>query len=353
MSVTTPTRLEYEALPSRVVFGVGSVAGVGAELERLGSRRALLIDGLVDAAVAASVAALIGSRHAGTLGGVRQHVPADLVASARSTAATLEADALVALGGGSAIGLAKAIALDARLPIVAVPTTYAGSEMTPIWGITTDARKQTGRDLVVLPRAVVYDPGLTVTFPAAASAASGMNAIAHCVEALWTAQANPVTDALATEGIAVLAAGLCGVVRDPSDLEARSVALRGAWLGGTALAIGGTALHHKICHVLGGAFDLPHAEVHAHVLPAVVEHFRTAAPAALERVARALDAEDAVSGLRELASDLGLSGGLRELGLDDDRIELASELIASAAPSIPAAVTRDDVRGILQQAAAA
>jgi maleylacetate reductase len=342
--------LTYEALPGRVVFGVGAAGEVAAEVERLGAERALLVDGLLEPATVARLEADLGARLAGTIGEVAQHVPAELAAAARQRAAALRADCLVALGGGSATGLAKAVALETGTPIVAVPTTYAGSEMTPIWGITTAARKETGRDLRVLPRTVVYDPALTVSLPPLASAASGMNALAHCVEAMWTAAANPVTDAVAAEGIALLASGLRGAVREPRDLGARATALRGAWLGGTALAVAGTGLHHKICHVLGGTFGLPHAEVHAIVLPWVVDRYREAAPEATARIARALDAADAVAGLRELADDLGLGAGLADLGLREEDLDLAAELAAAVAPAVPAPTGEAEIRAILERA---
>lgn len=348
-----PEPVQYDALPSRVIFGAGSLAAVPHELGRLGCQRALLVDGLVDHSIGQGLVEQLGERYAATIVDVRQHVPIELALAARTRAVDCRADVLVALGGGSAIGLAKAVALQTGLPILAVPTTYAGSEMTPIWGLTTDARKTTGRDLAVLPRTVVYDPRLTISFPARASAASGMNAIAHCVEALWTDAANPLTDAVAAGGIRLLAAGLRAVTTDPADLGARTEALRGAWLGGTALAIGGTALHHKICHVLGGTFDLPHAEVHAIVLPAVTEHFRAAAPGPLELVASALGEADAVTGLQRLARDLGLAIGLADLGLDAAGADLAAELIEAVAPTVPAPVTRSEIRVILDRAMSA
>ncbi|MGV1050317.1 MAG: iron-containing alcohol dehydrogenase, partial [Solirubrobacterales bacterium] len=237
MPTSVATRIDYEALPGRVVFGPGALAELPAELDRLGAERVLLVDGLFDVGLRERLEADLGARHAGTISDVAQHVPAELAAAARERAREAGADCLLAVGGGSATGLAKAVALSAALPILAVPSTYAGSEMTPIWGITAAARKRTGRDPRVLPRTVLYDPELTVSLPPQASAASGMNAIAHCVEAMWTAAANPVTDAVAGEGIRLLAAGLRGVVREPRDLEARGEALRGAWLGGTALAV--------------------------------------------------------------------------------------------------------------------
>jgi maleylacetate reductase len=342
--------IEYEALPGRVRFGAGALSTVPEETDRLGARRVVLIDGLLDPSLAEGVARALGGRHAATLTVARQHVPAQLAEQAGRTATDAAADCLLSIGGGSSLGVAKAVALRTGLPIVAVPTTYAGSEMTPIWGVTADGHKTTGHDLRVLPAIVVYDPELTVTLSASASGASGMNAVAHCVEALWTERRNPVTDAIATEAIGLLAAGLRACVRNPTDIEARDTALRGAWLAGTALAVGGTALHHKICHVLGGTFDLPHAEVHAAVLPWVVECFRYAAPDALRRVARALGADDAVTGLQQLAVDLGATSGLAELGLNEAGADAAAETIAGSAPARPMTVSGDEVRTILERA---
>jgi maleylacetate reductase len=342
--------LTYEPLPGRVVFGAGALDELVAEVERLGAARALLIDGLFDSHLRARVERDLGPRHAGTIDEVAQHVPAEGAASATEHARELGADCLVALGGGSATGLAKAIALETGLPILAVPTTFAGSEMTPIWGITAAGRKTTGKDLRVLPRTVIYDPALTLSLPPRVGAASGMNAVAHCVEALWTLAANPVTDAVAGDGIARLARGLRASHREPRDLEARAETLRGAWLGGTALAVAGTGLHHKICHVLGGSFGLPHAEVHAAVLPWVVGFYRDAVPAAMARIASALDADDAEAGLRELAADLDLGGGLAALGLAEGDLDRAADLAAEVAPQTPAPIDRAQIRELLGRA---
>lgn len=340
----------YEALPSRVVFGAGAVASVAAEVDRFGASRVVLIDGLFNDALRARIEADLGGRHAGTITEVAQHVPAEVAARALAQARAVNADALVAFGGGSATGLAKAIALETGVPILAIPTTYAGSEMTPIWGITANGRKTTGGDPRVLPRTVVYDPELVLSLPPHVGAASGMNAMAHCVEALWTPAANPVTDAVATDGMARLARGLRVTNADPADLEARAETLRGAWLAGTALAVGGTGLHHKLCHVLGGSFGLPHADVHAAVLPWVVEYYRDAAPAALARIAAALDADDAVAGLQDLARDLGLDGGLAGLGLLEAALDEAAEQAIEVAPQTPKPIDRAGIREILGNA---
>lgn len=350
MQTATRTLTQYEGLPGRVVFGAGSIAELPAEVDRLQCGKVLLVDGLLDGPVVARVTQDLGGRHVETISVARQHVPAELAQAALQTANSVGADCLLSIGGGSALGVAKSVARQTRLPIVALPTTYAGSEMTPIWGVTADGQKTTGRDLAVLPRTVVYDPELTVSLPAAATAASGMNAIAHCVEAMWTRDRNPVTDAIASEAIAQLAAGLRGSVTDPQDIDARGQALRGAWLAGMALAQAGTGLHHKICHVLGGTFDLPHADVHAAVLPWVVEGYRSVAPDALRRTAAALRATDAVAGLQQLATDLHVEAGLAELGLDADGAARAADLVAAGSPAEPAPVTRDQIHAILEQA---
>lgn len=342
----------HEALATSVVFGPGRVAELGAILDGLSIERAMLIDGLQQPGTVARIEALMGARHLTTRDRVRPHVPVSDAEAARRQARELGADGLVALGGGSATGLAKAVALADRLPIVAIPTTYAGSEMTPIWGMTEGERKTTGRDVGVLPRATVYDPELTYSLPPAATASSGMNAIAHCVEAVWTDQANPLTDALAAEGIALLAQGLRDCVAGRGDqAAARATAMRGAWLGGVVLASAGTALHHKLCHVLGG-LGLPHADVHAAVLPPVTAFIAEAAPASVRRVARALEAPDAAQGLSDLASALGADATLADLGLTARQARTVARLTAAVAPPHPRPATEADVLRILQAAGA-
>jgi maleylacetate reductase len=273
----------YDVPASRVVFGVGRIRQVPDEVELLGAERVLLIAGGREKKYADELAVALGSRLVDRIGEVVMHVPAALAAAAHEQTEQSRADLLVCLGGGSAIGLAKAVALRTRLPILAVPTTYAGSEMTPIWGVTDGGRKTTGRDRTVLPATVVYDPALTTSLPADISAASGMNALAHLVEGLYAPDASPVTAVLAEEGIRALADALPRVVVAPGDLDARACALYGAWLAGWVLGTAGMGLHHKICHVLGGAYNLPHAGTHSAVLPFVTAYNAPAAPAAMVR----------------------------------------------------------------------
>jgi alcohol dehydrogenase class IV len=288
---------------------------------------------------------------AATFTGVRPHVPLEVAEEARALAAAAGADAVLSIGGGSTTGTAKAVALTAGLPVLAVPTTYAGSEVTPIWGLTEGDRKTTGVDLAVLPRSVVYDPELTVSLPGRLSAVSGFNALAHCVEAFWAPGRNPVTDLLAEEGIAALVRGLSRVATDGSDLAARGDALYGAYLAGSALAVTGSGLHHKICHVLGGAYGLPHADTHAVVLPYVMAFNQDHATEAAARVARAVGDDDPARGLRRLADRLGVPRGLHEIGLRRDQIPEAVRLIREVVPADnPRSVGDRDLEDLLRSA---
>jgi maleylacetate reductase len=341
-------RFQYETLPGRVLFGAGVAARLGEELERLGTTRALAI---ASKRAADELAGRLGpERRAGVHTGVAEHVPAAAAAAARAAAARVDADCLVAMGGGSAIGLAKAVALALDLPIVAVPTSYSGSEMTPIYGLTDARGKRTGRDRRVLPRVVLYDPELTVGLPPRVTGSSGMNALAHCVEALYGPGANPVTALSALEGTRALARGLPVAVGRPEDLDGRTDALYGAHLGGAALAVAGVAIHHQLCHVLGGSFGLPHADLNAVVLPHAARFVSEAVPAELAQVARALGAEDAAAGLYDFARRLGTPASLTELGMAEGDLDRAAELAVGAVAPAPRPASLEDLRALLGDA---
>lgn len=348
-----PIGFAYDALPGRVVFGAGTARDrLAAELDALGVRRVLLVGGRGTAAH--GVRDALGDRVAGVFGEAARHVPADVAQRARAAAADARADALVAVGGGSAIGAAKAVALHTGLPIVAVPTTYAGSEMTPIWGLTEDGRKTTGRSPAVLPRVVIYDPELTLTLPPGLSATSGINALAHAVEAFYAPGANPVAALKAQEAIRALAQALPAVVADPAGLPGRERALYGAHLAGAAFATAGSGLHHRICHVLGGAYDLPHAELHTVVLPQVTAFVEPALPESMERIRDALGAPEGTSAalaLHELARTLGAPTALREIGFDADRLDEAVALVTERLPpDLPRPLGEPEVRAVLSAA---
>jgi maleylacetate reductase len=278
------------------------------------------------------------------------HTPADSVRAACAEAVRLQADCIVAIGGGSTIGLAKGIAVHHRLPILAVPTTYSGSEVTSIWGQTENGIKHVARDPNTQPRIVLYDPLLTLGLPPGISGPSGINAIAHCVEALYSETANPLVSLMAEEGIRALARSLPTVVTQPRDVGARSDALYGAWLGGHVLGAVGMALHHKLAHVLGGAFNLPHAETHTIVLPHAMAYNAAAAPEAARRVAAALGAQDAAQGLFDLNLSIGAWVALKDIGMPEDGIERAVELATANPYYNPAPVRADGIRQLLRNA---
>jgi maleylacetate reductase len=257
---------------------------------------------------------------------------------------------MVAVGGGSTIGLGKAIALEALIPIIAIPTTYAGSEMTPIYGITENGIKRTGKDVRVLPRSVVYDPDLTATLPVPMSLVSGMNAIAHAAEGLYARDGNPVMSLMAQEGIRALAEGLPKLLESGDDKAARSDCLYGAWLCGTVLGNVGMALHHKLCHTLGGSFNLPHAETHTVVLPHALAYNSLAAPEAMARIGQAIGADDAPLGLHQLAKRLGMPTALRDLGLKEEDLDRACDIALQNPYWNPRPIEAAPLRALLQRA---
>jgi maleylacetate reductase len=340
----------YTALPARVVFGEGKLASIQEEVETIGATRALVLCTPPQRAQAEQVAELLGSRLAGIHDGAEMHVPIESARKARELAAELEADCAIAIGGGSTIGLGKAIALEAPIPIIAIPTTYAGSEMTPIFGITEGGLKRTGKDVRVLPRSVIYDPDLTMSLPLGMSLVSGMNAIAHAAEGLYAKDGNPVMSLMAEEGIRALAQGLPALVEAPQDREARSRCLYGAWLCGTVLGHVGMALHHKLCHTLGGSFNLPHAETHTIVLPHALAYNSPAAPEAMERIAAAIGASDAPVGLHRMAVKLGVPTALRDLGVKEDDLDRACEIALANPYWNPRPIEAAPLRDLLQRA---
>ncbi|HEY2336870.1 MAG TPA: maleylacetate reductase [Burkholderiales bacterium] len=339
----------YTALPTRVVFGAGSIAQLPAELDRLGAKRALLLSTPEQKESLKEVSKALGPRCAGTYDKAAMHVPVEVAEDARRVARELGADCCVTVGGGSTTGLGKAIALTSTLPILAVPTTYAGSEMTPIYGLTEGGLKKTGRDARVLPKTVIYDPQLTLSLPAALSASSGMNAIAHCVEALYAADGNPIISIMAEEGIRALALSLPRIISNTKDLQARSDALYGAWLAGIALGAAGMALHHKLCHILGG-FGLPHAETHSIVLPHAMRYNREAAAEAMRSIARALGKSDAPGAVWDMEKDLQLPMRLADIGMKKSDIERAARIAAESPYPNPRKVEFEAVLVLLHDA---
>ncbi|MFE7171723.1 maleylacetate reductase [Streptomyces sp. NPDC057616] len=341
----------YESRPVRVVFRPGAATNATpGEAAALGLRRLLVVCGSRGAATARAVADSLGPACVGLHDGARMHVPAEVADRGVEVARAAGADGCVAVGGGSSIGLGKAIALRTGLPLIAVPSTYSGSEMTPVWGLTEHGAKRTGRDPVVLPRSVVYDPELTVSLPAPLSATSGINAIAHAVEALYAPDTSPLVALMAEEGVRAMAGALPAVANRPDSLEARGRALYGAWLCGSCLGATTMGLHHKLCHVLGGTFNLPHSETHTVVLPYALAFNAPAAREAAAALARALSATDPAHALQSLAARLDAPRSLAELGLKEtDLAEAAAETVGQAYAN-PRPVTAENALAVLRAA---
>jgi alcohol dehydrogenase class IV len=340
----------YTAQPARVVFGVGALSQLAREIDALGARKALVLSTPEQRASAERVAGMLGPRAVGVFDRAVMHVPIETAREARDLARKLGADCAVAIGGGSTTGLGKAIALDSGLPILAIPTTYAGSEMTPIYGITEAGLKKTGRDIRVLPRTVIYDPQLTLTLPVSASVTSGINAIAHAAEGLYAVDRNPIMDLMAEEGITALGRALPAIVKHAEDIDARADALYGAWLCGTVLGHVGMALHHKLCHTLGGSFNLSHAETHTIVLPHALAYNAAQAPQAMARIQRALGGTSAAQAVYDLARNNGAPVALKDIGMKAADLDRACDIALQNQYPNPRPLERTALRQLLQDA---
>ncbi len=329
----------------RVVFRPGALADVADEVDLLNAKRVLLIG---SPRHANAVADLLAGRVVGTETRPVMHVPIEQADTARVRADELGVDACVAVGGGSAVGLAKAVALHRRIPILAIPTTLSGSEMTRVWGLTVDGVKQTGKDPVVAPKTVLYDPDLLASLPTDLAVPSAVNALAHAVEALWAPDRTPVTDLLAAEAARALSSYLRQVVQ--SGRGDFSTALYGAWLAGSCLDVTTMSVHHKICHTLGGTFALPHAPTHTVVLPHAIAFNAADAPAAIATLSSALDLPDPAVGLQKLIGAAGGPTSLKELGLGPDDVDRATELCLASPYANPHPVTAHGIRNLLERA---
>lgn len=337
----------YATGPARVLFEKGGLIKVGPELENLGIKRALVLSTPQQAEDAGVLARALGPQCVGVFSDATMHTPVEVTERAMAIVAELKVDGLVALGGGSTIGLSKAIALTTDLPQLAIPTTYAGSEMTPIIGQTEGGRKITQTTSKVLPETVIYDPALTYSLPSFIAGPSAVNALAHAVEALYAENRNPVTSMQAEASIAAIGRAIPGLMGDDLDEDARAEAFYGAWLAGTCLASVGMAIHHKICHTLGGSFDLNHADIHCLMIPYTAGFNRDHAPEAMEAIARALNVEDPITGLYDLMQKAATKTDLKSFGLTLADIDRAADLAVERAYYNPRPVTRDDVKSML------
>ncbi|MFV0296543.1 MAG: maleylacetate reductase [Hyphomicrobiaceae bacterium] len=335
--------------PARIVFGQGTLAKVAEEIRAQGCARALILSTPFQKGDAQALAAQLGDLAAGVFSQAAMHTPVSVTQQAVGAYDQANADCVVALGGGSTIGLGKAIAYRSDCPQIVVATTYAGSEVTPILGQTEGGLKTTLRDARVLPEVVIYDPDLTLGLPVAMSVTSGLNAMAHALEAVYAEDCNPVSSLQAVEGVRALRDALMVIVEDPWDITARTQALYGSWLCGTVLGTVGMALHHKLCHTLGGSFDLPHAETHAIMLPHTAAFNAPAAEVETRHLAE-LFGGDLGAGLWDFAKRLGAPLALKDLGLRETDLDRAADLATQNPYWNPRPVERPAIRELLQRA---
>jgi len=340
----------HTSLPARVVFGSGTLPRVLDEVERLGLSRVLVLCGPGHREQGEHVAALLPGRCAGVRATAVRHVPTDVAAAAVEHALAAGCDGCVAVGGGSSIGLGKAVALETGLPVLAVPTTYAGSELTPIWGLTGTDGKRTGRDARVLPVSVVYDVDLTMGLPVELSVTSAVNSLAHAVEATYAPDGSPLVDLMAREAATTLLAGARRVAADPGDADARTRLLYGAWLAGSCLGATTTSLHHRLCHVVGGSFDLPHAWTHTVLLPHVMAFNLRPGTRAHALIAEAVGDDRPGTALWQAVTALVRPRSLADLGMPADGVDLVVARATATPFANPYDVTAADLRELVTAA---
>ncbi|MUL42335.1 maleylacetate reductase [Streptomonospora sp. PA3] len=339
----------HETLPCRVLVGLGARREIPGEVERLGARRVLLIETPSAKPAADELAAALGSRLAARFDRPVVHTPVEVTARAMEVVDDAGADCVAAIGGGSAIGLAKALSARTGLPQIAVPTTYAGSEVTPTLGETDNGVKTTRRDPLLAPGTVVYDAELTLTMPPGLTLTSALNALAHAVEALWARDATAATDGLATESIDGILTTLPAVLEDPAAVAPRERLQAAAWLSGMCLAQTTMGLHHQLAHALGGAYDLPHAELHALLLPHVMAFNLPSAPPAAARLTR-IAGGDPVEAVSRLSRSHTGATTLGALGVPRDGLRAIAERVAAKPYPNPRQPDADAVTRLLDGA---
>ena len=346
---------EYNANPGRVIFGSGSIKKLPNEIKRLGLKSPLFLSTPQQVGQAEDIQKIVidaSITPAGIYTQATMHTPSHITEDAMSFLKTKSADCVVSIGGGSTIGLGKAISIRTGLPHICIPTTYAGSEMTPILGETQDGKKTTRSDPKILPGTVIYDVDFTMTLPPALSATSGVNAIAHAVEALYAKNTNPIISLLALDGTKALAESLPGIIENPKSQSARERAQYGAWLCGTCLGTSAMALHHKLCHTLGGSFNLPHAETHTIVLPHALSYNAPAIPKVMEQLATALPGSDgdATKGLNLLLEKLKVKRALKDYGMTFADIDAGVDITMQAQYPNPRVLEKEAIRELIRRA---
>ncbi|OBT71363.1 hypothetical protein VF21_09423 [Pseudogymnoascus sp. 05NY08] len=343
---------EYNASPARVIFGSGTLLRLSSEVARLSLSTPLLLSTPEQVQQASQLKQLLDGKVAGSFSEAAMHNPLAITEKALAFAKSTNADSVISIGGGSTIGLGKAISIRTGLPHICIPTTYAGSEMTPILGETVDGKKTTRSDPRILPKVVIYDVDLTMTLPPSMSTTSGVNAIAHSVEALYAQNQNPIISLLALEGIKALASALPIIVSSPGDIPARQLALYGAWISGTCLGSVGMSLHHKLCHTLGGSFNMPHAITHTIILPHALAYNGPNIPEVMKKLAQVLpDSDgDAVKGMNILLNKLQVKRALADYGMKEEDLDRAAEIAVNTPYWNPRPAEKEKVRELLRRA---
>lgn len=342
----------YQSHPATVIFGRGALRKVPEELSRLRCSKPLLLCTPEQTSQVEALKAILSGKIGGIFPRATMHTPVAITEEAVEMAKSTSSDSVVSIGGGSTIGLGKTISFRTNFVHLAIPTTYAGSEVTPILGETQDGQKTTKSDPRILPSTVIYDVDLTMTLSVGLTATSGVNAIAHAVEALYAQNGNPIINLMALEGIKSLAESLPILVKDPHALEARSRAQYGTWLCGICLGSVGMSLHHKLCHTLGGSFELPHAETHTVILPHALAYNSPNVPEAMRSLAQVLPESngDAIRGLNVLLDKLGVKRDLKSFGMKEADVQKATEITLSNPYWNPRAIERDPIEEIIRRA---
>jgi maleylacetate reductase len=341
---------QYQGLPWNILFSPGVINSLPEELGKLGFKRALVLSTPQQVDQANELALMLDMLCVGVFSDAVMHVPLETVTTAMKVAQELKADCSVSIGGGSTTGLGKALAIKSDLPNIAIPTTYAGSEMTNIWGITEAGRKTTGRDVRVVPNLTIYDPELTLGLPSHIAGPSGLNAMAQAVVNVTTKNMNPIVSVLALDAVRALSKNLPIIIEQPDNLEARSSVLYGACLAGASLGTGSTSLHHRLCHTFGGSFNTPHAETHTVLLPHSVAYNAAATEQGTRQLANTMQVEDPAIGIFELAKIVGAPTALKDIGVKESDLDEAVTIATEKALENPEPVTKERLRLLLENA---
>jgi len=342
----------HNSLPARVIFGNGSIQLLGDEITKLGAKSPLFCCTPGRENESKFLIESLNLVNAKLCPIAEQYIPLPMVKEGRRLAKKHRADCAVSYGGGTAVGLAKAIALEQEIPVISVVTTFSGSETTDLQAILTDGLRVGYKSEWILPKIIIYDPEAAMGVPVEILIPSGVNAIAHGVESCYSQGATPVNNLIAGEGISAMASALKRISSGEDNSNARGDGLYGAWLCGTSLGSAGVALHHKFAHVLGSTFALEHSMVHTAALPYSVAYTAPGAPEAMKHISAALGSNGtpAATALYELNKEIGAPTSLKEIGMPLEGIEKAARMIAENPYPNPVPVKYDLIFSMIEDA---